>query len=211
MTKGSLNYDSLANKPGNCIPALNGCMNVNATNYKNYATVDDGSCTMNYPNGTQINENECSADPCNSVAYFKTSVKSPVCEENWQCTDANRHMLHDYRCTCPQAICGTEEVVPEITNFGLSIFLHQEHRLKVHLMKQISLPTTVAGCTCMAAWNASLVSNATACRAGTMYNRCGMAIPCNGDTGGVAGRSWCEVIDTSACGLVGRTWDYCQP
>ena len=211
MDSTAVNYDSLANRAGECTPALKGCMNPNATNYRGYATVDDGSCKMNYPNGTQIDVDECMANPCNAVKYFKTSKDAPVCEEPWGCIDPNRHMLNDFECTCPQAICGLNTVVPEVSNFGLSVLLHQEHQLKMHLMKQIKQPTTVSGCTCMAAWNASAASNATACQSGPVYNRCGMTKPCDNRTGGVAGNSWCEVVDAGACKLQGRTWDYCTP
>lgn len=208
----AINYDQMANRDdGSCIPALSGCMNPNATNYQAFATVDDGSCRANYPNGTQINVDECIANPCNNVDHFRTTSSAPVCEEAWRCTDSNHHILNDYKCTCPQAVCGMSEVVPEISNFALSIFLHQEHELKMHLMQQIASPRTVGGCTCMAAWNSSAANTTVGCSNGRIYNHCGMVAPCNGDTGGVGGQSWCEVVDASVCSAAGSNWDYCTP
>jgi hypothetical protein len=208
----AINYDQMANlDDGSCIPALSGCMNPNATNYQNFATVDDGSCRSNYPNGTLVNIDECLANPCYNVDHFRTTPTAPVCEEAWQCTDSNHHILNDYKCTCPQAVCGLENVVPEINNFALSIFLHREHELKIHLMQQIASPVTVGGCTCMAAWNSSAANTTIGCANGQIYNQCGMVTPCNGDTGGVGGQSWCEVIDTSTCNAAGSNWDYCTP
>ena len=52
-----------------------------------------------------------------------------VCEEAWVCTDPNEHVLNDYRCTCPQAVCGLDPVFgtsgtpdavwPPVCNSGL--------------------------------------------------------------------------------------------
>ena len=209
MTSTSLNFDSLANvDSGDCIPTNPGCMNANATNYESWATYEDGSCEMRWPNGTfMVDVDECVADPCNKVVHFNTTAASPVCEESWQCIDANTHMLNDYTCTCPQSICGLEAVVPDIMNFNLSIYLHSENVLKVHLLEQTAQPTTTNGCTCMAAWNTS----ALGCADGMTYNGCGMMNPCNGDDGGVAGQSWCQVVDASSCNAAGAFWDYCVP
>ena len=75
-----------------------------------------------------------------------------MCEEPWVCTDPNEYVLNDYQCTCPQAVCGLDNIFPGVSNFNLSVFLHRENTLKDHLMRQIAKPTTVGGCECMASW-----------------------------------------------------------
>ena len=245
-----------------------GCMIPGATNYVPTANRDD-------PNNPCIVEatptDECAASPCESIYYFQTNSVFPggtrvgstdgVCEESWICHEPNQFVLNDYTCTCPQAVCGLDEVFPGVTNFDLSIFLHRENTLKDHLIGRITEPTTVGGCECMAAWvvddatcsvaattgapvcvetatfagtGPTVPTDAALCAAvvdmttgvecaavaggvctyGAAFNGCGMSPPCNGDDGGVAGNSYCEVVDPTACtpaaGL-GGMHDYCTP
>ena len=74
------------------------------------------------------------------------------------------------------------------------------------------------GCTCQDYW----LATETNCPAITLpsgasrgpHERCGMQIPCDGDTGSVPGFSWC-LIDKSRsdpdCTPAGENWDYCLP
>jgi hypothetical protein len=71
---------------------------------------------------------------------------------------------------------------------------------------------TVNGCVCSNLW-----SPGDSCEGEATYSGCNMATPCNGDNGGVCGRSWCQINQTLArnnsCqphGAVGG-WDYCTP
>ena len=130
-----------------------------AQNYNPLATVDD----PNDPCRVELTPtDECANNPCENVYYFQTNAVFPagtragstdgVCEEPWVCTEPNEYVLNDYQCTCPQAVCGLDNIFPDVTNFDLSIFLHRENTLKAHLLGQIAQPTTVGGCECMASW-----------------------------------------------------------
>ena len=134
------NYDPLANDDdGSCLARVNGCTNPAASNYDPTATEDDGTvCTVE-----SAPTNECLSDPCQDVYYFARGSRAGnplgVCEETWVCSDPNLYVLRDYACTCPQAVCGTEYLYSEVSNFDLSIFLHQESTLKAHLLSQINI------------------------------------------------------------------------
>ena len=250
-----------------CREARSGCMLPAATNYDATATVDPlNACRIQ-----STPTNECDANPCENVYFFETNAArgttrvgstDGVCEEPWVCTDPNEYMLNDYRCTCPQAVCGLDNVFPGVTNFNLSIFLHRENTLKAHLLRKIARATTLGGCDCMASWIvddadcavadgtgdpvcyetatpsdpadaeacaqvADLTtgvecgavlradgSGSAACTYGAAYNGCGMEPPCDGRDGGVAGNSYCEVIDPAACSpdpVLGGQHDFCTP
>lgn len=142
-----------------CLEARLGCMIPEAQNYNPLATVDD----PNDPCRVELTPtDECANNPCENVYYFQTNAVFPagtragstdgVCEEPWVCTEPNEYVLNDYQCTCPQAVCGLDNIFPDVTNFDLSIFLHRENTLKAHLLGQIAQPTTVGGCECMASW-----------------------------------------------------------
>ena len=66
---------------------------------------------------------------------------------------------------------------------------------------------TVGSCACMPTW---AVSSGTCDDADTTYHGC-HAPPCDGDTGGVEGQSWCLIETSSGCDPVGSNWDYCIP
>merc|ERR1711871_252307 len=146
--------------PGSCPcqDAVLGCMIPEAGSYIEGATADDPAlqCVVE-----STPTDECAENPCESVYYFQTNdargatrpgSTDGVCEEPWVCNDPNQYVLNDYTCMCPQAVCGLENIFPEVTNFNLSVFLHREATLKAHLMRRIAQPTTVGGCECMASW-----------------------------------------------------------
>lgn len=66
------------------------------------------------------------------------------------------------------------------------------------------------GCKCADVWVAD-----SACPNSGVQTYCNMVEPCDGDTGGVAGQSWCKT--TSEClfevdgEIVSHNWDYCFP
>lgn len=69
------------------------------------------------------------------------------------------------------------------------------------------LAETVGSCTCMPTWS---VSSATCDDSDATYHGC-HAPPCDGDTGGIEGQSWCMIETRSGCNPVGVNWDYCVP
>jgi hypothetical protein len=122
-----------------CLARVNGCTNPAASNYDPLATEDDG--TICRVESTQ--SDECQTDLCNGVYYYAVQARDGnpigVCEEQWVCVDPNLYVLGDYKCTCPQAVCGSEELFPAVNNFDLSIFLHRESVLKEHLLAKASV------------------------------------------------------------------------
>jgi hypothetical protein len=66
---------------------------------------------------------------------------------------------------------------------------------------------TVGSCACMPTWT---VSSGTCNDADATYHGC-HAPPCDGDTGGVEGQSWCMIETGAGCNPVGSNWDYCIP
>ena len=80
-----------------------------------------------------------------------------------------------------------------------------------------TVPTDAALCAAVVDMTTGVECAAVAggvCTYGAAFNGCGMSPPCNGDDGGVAGNSYCEVVDPTACtpaaGL-GGMHDYCTP
>lgn len=71
---------------------------------------------------------------------------------------------------------------------------------------------TVNGCRCMAVWG---ISDNTCDDGSATYDHCGMKVPCDGDTGGVPGNSWCLLDEMepqpSSCAAAGINWDHCVP
>ena len=75
---------------------------------------------------------------------------------------------------------------------------------------------TPGGCQCELDWR---LTSGEGCTSTTIYRRCGMNPPCDGDTGDppVAGQTWCVISDesraTAACKAdsAGDQWDYCVP
>lgn len=67
---------------------------------------------------------------------------------------------------------------------------------------------TQGGCTCRAAW---ALQDESCADGDKIYNGCNMAVPCDGQSGGVPGMSWCMVEDASACAAAGNNWDFCIP
>ena len=71
---------------------------------------------------------------------------------------------------------------------------------------------TVGGCQCEAAWR---LTSGDGCTSSTVYNRCGMEAPCDGDDGGVEGQTWCVTTSESQgepgcrASSAGEAWDYC--
>ena len=71
---------------------------------------------------------------------------------------------------------------------------------------------TVGGCQCETSWR---LTSGDGCSSSTIYSRCGMEVPCDGDDGGVAGQSWCVTTEESQAqpgcqsSSAGQAWDYC--
>lgn len=68
---------------------------------------------------------------------------------------------------------------------------------------------TVNGCRCSQAW--AIGSSTCSGVDGTVFRGCNMVTPCDGDTGGVAGQSWCILETSDGCSPAGQNWDYCVP
>lgn len=67
---------------------------------------------------------------------------------------------------------------------------------------------TAGGCACAETWDAPI----DRCMLNeNTFHGCGMTTPCDADTGGICGRSWC-IIEPGCDGHpADTTWDYCTP
>jgi len=68
---------------------------------------------------------------------------------------------------------------------------------------------TRGGCACRETWVPS--PNTCVTEPGMQYSGCGMAKPCDGDSGGQPGGSWCLIDSAQGCKPAGGAWDYCIP
>ena len=66
---------------------------------------------------------------------------------------------------------------------------------------------THGGCACELTWT---ISDGTCDDGDSVYHGC-HAPPCDDDTGGVNGDSWCIIESSLGCNAIGSNWDYCTP
>ena len=77
----------------------------------------------------------------------------------------------------------------------------------VNATEVAQVAATVGSCACMPTWT---VSQGTCDDTDATYHGC-HAPPCDGDTGGIAGQSWCMIETAAGCSPYGSNWDYCIP
>jgi len=68
---------------------------------------------------------------------------------------------------------------------------------------------TRGGCRCKQSWSPDAGTCVT--DSSRVFHGCGMAPPCDGDSGGVVGDSWCVLESDEGCSPAGVGSDYCTP